>query len=113
MLREELMKLGIIINTNNAEAAWNALRLGVTALEAGHKISVFLMGGGVEIEQITDKKFDVASLLKRFATQNVSFLACRTCMRLRHQEETGTVFKSSLTDLVRIIEESDKVVSFG
>lgn len=113
MLREESMKLGIIINTSNAEIAWNALRLGVTALEAGHKVSVFLLGGGVEIEQITDEKFDVATLLKKFATKNVSFLACETCMRLRHQEETGTVFRSSLTDLVRIIEESDKVVTFG
>ena len=40
------MKLAIIINTNNAETAWNALRLGNMSLKAGHSVSVFLMGSG-------------------------------------------------------------------
>lgn len=58
------MKLGIIINTNNPETAWNALRLGDTALSAGHKVTVFLLGSGVEIENIVDKTYDVADLIK-------------------------------------------------
>ena len=32
------MKLAIVINTNNPESAWNALRLGNTALKAEHDI---------------------------------------------------------------------------
>ena len=46
------MRLAIIINTNDHETAWNALRLGITALDAGHRVSVFLLGSGVEIEKI-------------------------------------------------------------
>ena len=107
------MNLGIIINTNNPETAWNALRLGSTALEEGHKVSVFLIGSGVEIEKIRDEKFNVNELLQRFARRKVNFLGCSTCMGLRHQEETGVILKSNLTDLVKMIADSDKVVTFG
>ena len=41
------MKLGIIINTNDAEKAWNALRLGYTALAAGSEGTGFPLGSGV------------------------------------------------------------------
>ena len=107
------MKLGIIINTNNPETDWNALRLGSTALDAGHKVSVFLIGSGVEIEKIKDDKFNVTELLKKFARRKVNLLGCSTCMGLRHQEEAGVILKSNLTDLMKIIAESDKVVTFG
>ena len=106
------MRLGIIVNTDNPETAWNALRLGSAALGGGHKVSVFLLGGGVEIEKIRDEKFDVTELLKKFARKEVSLLGCSTCMRLRHQE-AGVILKSNLGDLVKMIADSDKVVTFG
>lgn len=106
------MRLGIIINTNNPETAWNALRLGSAALDDGHKVSVFLIGSGVEIEKIRDEKFNVTELLKKFARREVSLLGCGTCMGLRHQE-AGIILKSSLSDLLKMIADSDKVVTFG
>ena len=106
------MKLGIIINTNNPETAWNALRLGNTAFDGGHKVSVFLLGSGVEIEKIRDEQFDVTELLKKFARREVSLLGCGTCMGLRNQE-AGIILKSTLTELVKMIDDSDKVVTFG
>ena len=38
------MKLGIILNTNDSETAWNALRLGKEALASGNSVSLFLLG---------------------------------------------------------------------
>jgi uncharacterized protein involved in oxidation of intracellular sulfur len=113
MLEARKMKLGIIINTNNSETAWNALRLGDTALSAGHKVTVFLLGSGVEIENIVNKTYDVAELIKKFTTRKGSLLGCGTCMRLRHREEAGVILKSTMLDLVQLIVDSDKVVSFG
>ncbi len=37
------MKLGIILQSNKPEHAWNTLRLGITALKAGHQVEIFLM----------------------------------------------------------------------
>ncbi len=106
------MRLGIIINTNNPETAWNALRLGSTALDEGHKVSVFILGNGVEIEKIKNEQFNVTELLKKFARREVNLLGCSTCLGLRHQE-AGVILKSTLTDLIKIIEDSDKLVTFG
>jgi len=43
------MKLGIIVNTNDVETAWNALRLGNEALVGGNQTTMFLLGSGVEM----------------------------------------------------------------
>jgi len=106
------MRLGIIINTNDPETAWNALRLGSTALNAGHKVSVFLLGSGVEIENIKDQTYDVASTLSSFLNGNGKLLACGTCLQSRHQEG-GVCPVSTMAQLVQLIAESDKVISFG
>jgi uncharacterized protein involved in oxidation of intracellular sulfur len=106
------MKLGIIINTNNPEAAWNALRLGNTALGAGHEVSVFLLGNGVEIENIEDETYNVAEQIKSLSKREGTLLGCGTCMRQRHKE-AGVILKSSMADLVQLIADSDKVVSCG
>jgi len=101
------MKLGIIINTNNAETAWNAFRLGDTALTAGHKVAVFLLGSGVEVENEVDETYNVAELINKFTTRKGSLLGCGTCMRLRHRE-AGVILKSTMLDLVQLIVDGTK-----
>ncbi len=106
------MKLGIILNTNNPETAWNALRLANEALGSGNKVSLFLLGSGVEIENIKDEIFKIPKALSKFLNSGGSLLACGTCLELRHQEaEVCPV--STMSDLVEIIADSDKVVTFG
>ena len=105
------MKLGVIINTNNPETSWNALRLGNTALKAGHKVSVFLMGSGVEIENIKDQTYDVSGTLANFLNGKGKLLACGTCLKSRNQQG-GVCPVSTMAELVQLISDSDKVVSF-
>ena len=57
------MKLGIIVNTNDAETAWNALRLGNEALAGGNETNVFLLGIGVEVENLNNETFNVPEVL--------------------------------------------------
>ena len=106
------MRLGIVINTNDPEKAWNALRLGNTALEAGHEVSVFLMGSGVEIENIKDEPYDIGGTLSAFLSSSGSLLACGTCLESR-QQEGGVCPVSTMSDLLAMIADSDKVVTFG
>ena len=106
------MKLGIIVNTKDPESAWNALRLGNEALNGGNKLSVFLIGTGVEIPNIKDKTFDVGGMLKKFLNSGGNLLACGTCLELRHHE-AGVCSISTMSELVEMIANSDKVVTFG
>ena len=106
------MKLAIVINTNDAEKAWNALRLGNTALKAGHEVGIFLMGSGVEIECIKNPKYDVAGTLTSFLNAKGNLLACGTCLKSR-QQESDVCPISTMVQLVELINNSDKVASFG
>ena len=55
------MKLGIIIYSTDAEAVWNAFRLGVFARKQGDQVSVFLLAKGVECEGLETPVFRVAT----------------------------------------------------
>ena len=106
------MKLGIVLNTKNPETAWNALRLGSKALDAQHEVSMFLLGDGVEIEDIKDGKFDVAGALNSYLDSGGKLLTCGTCLKVR-QQSAGVCPISTMTQLLQLITESDRVISLG
>ena len=106
------MKLGITVNTNHPETVWNALRLSNEALSTENKVSMFLLGSGVEIVSVKDETFNVAEALGKFLNSDGNLLACGTCLELRHQEaEVCPV--STMAQLVEMIADSDKVVTLG
>ena len=106
------MKLGIIVNTNDTETIWNALRLGNEALAGGNETSIYLLGSGVEMTNIRDTTFDVAGALEKFLNSGGNLSACGTCLELRHQEASVCPI-STMSQLVEMISDSDKVVTFG
>ncbi len=106
------MKLGIILNSNDPETAWNALRLGNQALGSGHDVTVFLLGSGVEAELINHETFDVSDVLGKFLGGGGGLLACGSCLESRHQE-AGVCPVSTMSQLLDLISDSDKVVTLG
>ncbi|MFQ5925394.1 MAG: DsrE family protein [Dehalococcoidia bacterium] len=106
------MRLGIIVNTNDPETAWNALRLGSEALSTGNEVNLFLLGAGVEIENIKDEAFNVAAALTSFSEDGGKLMACGTCLSLRDRG-AGVCPISTMSELVKMISDSDKVVTLG
>jgi len=110
---EEKMKIGIILNTNEPETIWNAFRFGVTALISNHDVKIFLLGNGVECEDIKDKKFNVKEQIKYFIKNKGQILACGTCLKIRQKEESKVCQISTMDDMLNLVEESDKILTFG
>jgi len=106
------MKLGIIIETNEPEQAWNGVRFGNAALKQGHEVKIFLMSAGVEIENITHEKYNVREQLEAFSKNNGTILACGTCLQSRNKSETDVCPISTMLDCVAMVEWADKVVTF-
>ncbi len=106
------MKLGIILNTNNPETSWNALRLGNEAMTDGHETNLFLLGPGVELEKIKNESFNVPEVLKKFINGGGNLFVCGTCLEVR-QQETDVCPISTMSQLVEIIATSDKIVTLG
>jgi uncharacterized protein involved in oxidation of intracellular sulfur len=106
------MKLGVIIETNNPEKAWNGVRFANEVLKKRHNVKLFLISAGVEIETISDEKYNVRSLLEKFAENNGVLLACGTCLKSRNKEEADVCPISTMQDCVEMVEWADKVVTF-
>ncbi|MBI4393072.1 MAG: DsrE family protein [Euryarchaeota archaeon] len=107
------MRIGIVLSTNEPEMAWNALRFGVTAVKSGHTVKLFLLARGVEVETIRDARFDVAGQLGAFVSAGGRVFACGTCLTQRNMEATEACPASSMKELLAIVAESDKVLTFG
>ncbi len=107
------MKIGIIISTNESEVVWNAFRFGNISLKANHKVKVFLLNKGVEIEDIKDEKYDVEEQANSFIKNKGQILACGTCLKSRQKEGINVCPISTMKDLLNLVEESDKVLTFG
>jgi len=106
--------LGIVLETNDPERAWNAFRLGITALNAGHSVSVFLLGAGVEAEEITEnEQFDVRDRMELFADEGGKLLACGTCLEMRQSDESEVCPISTMDDLLNVVMASDRVITIG
>ena len=108
------MKIGIILNTNEPETVWNCFRLGNEALKNSHSVKVFLLGKGVEAENVSDVKFPyLEGTIKKFVKNKGMILACGTCLQIRNKEESSICPVSTMEDMLKIVEESDKVLTFG
>lgn len=107
------MKIGVILATDEHETAWNAFRFGVTALGGGHEVKVFLTGKGVDVQEIKDDRFNVPEQMNKFISAGGSLLACGTCLKSRQKDGTETCPLSTMKDMLKLVEESDKVLTFG
>jgi len=107
------MKIGIVIGTNDAEVVWNAFRLGNVSLKENHELKIFLINKGVEIETINNEKYDIKEQISQFLDSNGKILACGTCLKSRNKEGSEVCPISTMKDLLKLIEDSDKVLTFG
>lgn len=106
------MKLGIIVYSAEAETVWNAFRLGIFALKAGDQVSTFLLARGVECESLDTPQFRVTEQMKDFVQAGGAILACGTCLEIRQSGGSELCPVSTMADLYKVIQESDKVVTF-
>src|SRR3990167_908033 len=107
------MKIGIIIGTNEPEVVWNAFRFGNASLKANHETKIFLINNGVEIEDIKDEKYNVKEQADLFIGNKGRILACGTCLHSRGKDGSKVCPISTMKELLKIVEESDKVLTFG
>lgn len=108
------MKLGIILQSNKPEHAWNTFRLGITALKANHQVEIFLMNEGAELDTIPDSEhFDISKKVAEYKELKGMILACGTCLEIRGKKEVAACPISTMPDLLKMVESSDKVLVFG
>jgi len=106
------VKIGIIISTNDAETAWNAMRFANFSLDQKDEVSVFFIGKGVEYQSISAEKFNIVALSEKFLEQGGKIFACGSCIKSRNSEGSEICPISTMKDMYNIIQQSDKIVTF-
>lgn len=107
------MDIGIILETKDPERVWNGFRLANTALDAGHHVETFLLGNGVEAPDLDHEKFNPHGVMVKYVNEGGEVFACGTCMDSRDIEPDDLRPQSTMGDCLRIIEESDEVITIG
>lgn len=107
------MEIGIILETNNPEKVWNAFRFAITALDENNEVNVFLLGDGVEAPDLDHEKFNPHGTMVKYRREGGDLFACGTCLDSRDLEEDDLRPRSTMKDLLQIVEESDKVLTVG
>ncbi len=60
------MNVLFIISTDDAETAYNAMRLANVAVKKNDEVSVFMLGKGVLFEKFSNEQFDVIGQVNQF-----------------------------------------------
>lgn len=106
------MKIGILLETNEPEKAWNGVRFANTAVKHGHEVRLFLMSAGVEAEGITHETYHVQRQLHEFVVAGGTLLACGTCLNGRQMGASETCPMSTMVDCLDMVLWADKVITF-
>ena len=106
------MKVGIVISQTDPETVWNAFRFGNFSMNKGHQTRTFLIGKGVECVEIVNKEFNVIEEINNYVENGGQIFACGTCLVSRNKEGSPICPMSTMNDLMELVEESDKIVSF-
>ncbi|KKG68483.1 sulfur reduction protein DsrE [Methanosarcina mazei] len=86
---------------------------GTTSLLNDHEVKIFLLGRGVESENIRDEKFNVQEQIKLFMGNSGKIFACGTCLKARQMVGSEVCPISTMRDLLHIVEESNRILTFG
>ncbi len=106
------MKIAIVISTNDSETSWNAFRFANFCIGKNETVKKFLIGKGVEAEQVSNDKFNIKEQMEKFVATKGEIFACGTCFKIRNSSGTTLCPLSTMNDLYEMVKEADKVVTF-
>ena len=64
-------------------------------------------------EGLQSEKFNTQRTIGAFKKRGGILLACGTCLKIRDKEESGICSVSTMDDMLNLVVESDKVMTFG
>jgi hypothetical protein len=104
--------IGMVISSSDAETVWNALRLANFSKSKGDEVSIFLLGKGVELDNMVKTNKDLKEQVDQFLANGGTILGCGTCLKSRKYDEPQVCSFSSMADLYDLIRQNKIVLTF-
>jgi len=110
--KEQPTTIGMVIYSNDTETVWNALRLANYSKNQGDTVQIFLLGKGVELDDLVKTDKDMKEQADKFLENGGVILGCGTCLQSRKNNEPEVCKYSSLADLYDLIRKNKIVLTF-
>jgi len=104
--------MGIVIYSNDVETVWNALRFANYSKSQGDSVSIFLLGKGVELENLVNSDSTIKEQSDKFLDNGGTILGCGTCLKSRNNNEPQVCKFSSMKDLYEMAHRNKIVMTF-
>lgn len=104
--------IGIVIYSSDIETVWNALRFANHAKTKGDTVNIFLLGKGVELENLVNADKNVKEQADSFINSGGIILGCGTCLKSRNTNEPQVCKFSSMNDLYEMVHACSIVMTF-
>ena len=104
--------IGIVIYSNDIETVWNALRFANYSKTEGDTVGIFLLGKGVELENLVSSDKNIKEQTDIFTGSGGTILGCGTCLKSRNNYEPRVCKFSSMNDLYDLIRKNKTVLTF-
>ncbi len=104
--------IGIVIYSNDIETVWNAIRFANFSKNQGDTVSIFLLGKGVELDNLVKTEKDIKEQTDSFLESGGTILGCGTCLQSRKINEPQICKFSSMGDLYALVRKNKIVMTF-
>jgi uncharacterized protein involved in oxidation of intracellular sulfur len=104
--------MGIVIYSNDVETVWNALRFANYSKNQGDSVSIFLLGKGVELENLVKSDSTIKEQSDIFLNNGGTIQGCGTCLQSRNNNEPQVCKFSSMKDLYELAHRNKIVLTF-
>ena len=104
--------MGIVIYSDDIETVWNALRFANYSKNQGDSVSIFLLGKGVELENLVKSDSTIKEQSDKFTGSGGIILGCGTCLSSRNNNTPQVCKFSSMKDLYEMIHNNKIVMTF-
>ncbi|WP_217362493.1 DsrE family protein [Flavobacterium sp. M31R6] len=104
--------IGIVVYSNDVETIWNAIRFANFSKKQGDTVSIFLLGKGVELDNLVKTEKDLKEQTDAFLDNGGTILGCGTCLQSRNYDSPKVCKFSSMKELYQLVRENKIVMTF-
>ena len=104
--------IGIVIYSNDVETVWNAVRFANFSKTQGDTVSIFLLGKGVELENLVKSDHNIKEQTDAFLAAGGTIQGCGTCLQSRNNNEPKVCKFSSMKDMYDLVRNNKIVMTF-
>lgn len=109
---QEPKSIGIVMYSNDTETVFNAFRFANYAQEWDNQVEIFLLGKGVEVEEMMEKDENIKSQVDNFIDQGGVIMGCKTCLQSRKKEGSKICKVTCMEDLYNLVKKNQIVLTF-